>query len=126
MKEVAIIVVAAVGLGFSVAGTVGIMRTPDIRTRIRCSSKTIILGALPTLAALLIGEGLVSTFGGRALLIALLLLVANPASTRALTCAATAARIRPGTAPNQPADRPHPQPDRTPGDDHPTDPGEQR
>ena len=88
MREIAVIVPAVIGLVFSLSGTLGILRVPDLRGRIRCSSKTITMGALPALAALLIGEGPVSTFGGRALLIAVLLLVVNPASSHALARAA--------------------------------------
>jgi multicomponent Na+:H+ antiporter subunit G len=106
VKEIAVIVVAAVGLGFSVSGAVGIMRMPDVHTRIQYSSKAIVMGALPALVALLIGEGVVSTFGGRALLIALLLLVANPASSHALARVATGLRTWPGTPPNEAAEQP--------------------
>ena len=37
----------AIGLGFSLSGAVGILRMPDVYTRIQCSSKVVTMGALP-------------------------------------------------------------------------------
>ena len=88
MKEIIVIVLAATGLAFSLSGAVGILRMPDVYSRIQCSSKTITLGALPVLLALVIGEGPVSEYGSRALLVAVLLLVLNPAASHALARAA--------------------------------------
>ena len=79
---------ALVGLCFSLSGAVGILRMPDLYCRIQCSSKTVTMGALPALVALVVGEGPVSSYGGRALLIALLLLVVNPVASHALARAA--------------------------------------
>ena len=61
---------------------------PDVYSRIQCSSKTITMGALPALLALVVGEGPISNYGGRALLVAALLLVVNPAASHALARAA--------------------------------------
>jgi multicomponent Na+:H+ antiporter subunit G len=88
VKEILVIVAAVVGLGFSLSGAVGILRMPDVYSRIQCSSKTITMGALPVLVALVIGEGPISTYGGRALLVAFLLLVVNPMASHALARAA--------------------------------------
>jgi multicomponent Na+:H+ antiporter subunit G len=79
---------AAVGLAFSLSGAVGILRMPDVYCRIQCSSKMITMGALPVLIALVVGEGAVSVFGSRALLVAVLLLVVNPVASHALARAA--------------------------------------
>jgi multicomponent Na+:H+ antiporter subunit G len=88
MREIFVIVLAAVGWAFSLSGAVGIIRMPDVYCRIQCSSKAITMGALPALIALVIGEGPVSNYGSRALLVAVLLLVVNPAASHALARAA--------------------------------------
>ena len=82
------IVLACVGLGFSLSGAVGILRMPDLYCRIQCSSKTITMGALPALIALIVGEGFLSSYTSRALLTGFLLLLLNPASSHALARAA--------------------------------------
>jgi multicomponent Na+:H+ antiporter subunit G len=86
--EIIVIVLAAVGWAFSLSGAVGIVRMPDVYCRIQCSSKMITMGALPVLVALVVGEGPVSVFGSRALLVAILLLVINPVASHALARAA--------------------------------------
>lgn len=82
------IVLAAIGVAFSLSGALGILRMPDVYCRIQCSSKTITMGALPTLIALVVGEGIVSSYAARALIVAFLLLVVNPAASHALARAA--------------------------------------
>ena len=57
MTAALVIAGAAVGFIFSLSGVVGILRMPDVYCRIQCSSKTITMGALPVLLALVIGEG---------------------------------------------------------------------
>ena len=64
------------------------VRMPDVYTRIQCSSKTITMGALPALVALVVAEGPISAYGGRALLVAFLLMVVNPLASHALARAA--------------------------------------
>jgi multicomponent Na+:H+ antiporter subunit G len=88
VKTVIVIVLAVIGLGFSLSGALGIVRMPDLYNRIQCSSKTITMGALPVLLALVVGEGVVSSYASRALLVAVLLLVVNPAASHALARAA--------------------------------------
>jgi multicomponent Na+:H+ antiporter subunit G len=82
--EIIVIVLAAVGWAFSLSGAVGILRMPDVYCRIQCCSKMITMGALPVLIALVVGEGPISVFGSRALLVAVLLLVINPVASHAL------------------------------------------
>ena len=93
MRTAIVIVLACVGLGFSLSGAVGILRMPDLYSRIQCSSKTITMGALPVLIALVVGEGLISSYTSRALLTGFLLLLLNPASSHALARAAYKAGV---------------------------------
>ncbi len=79
---------AVIGFGFSLSGAVGILRMPDLYTRIQCSSKNVTMGTLPLLLAVVIDKGVVSTYGSRALLVAVLVLVINPMAAHALTRAA--------------------------------------
>ena len=79
---------AVVGIGFSLSGALGIHRMPDLYTRIQCSSKTITMGAVPALIALVVGEGIDSAYAARALIVGFLLLVVNPAASHALARAA--------------------------------------
>lgn len=107
MKEGFVIALAVVGLGFSLSGVVGIIRMPDVYTRIQCSSKTVTMGAIPALIALVIAEGPISNYGGRALLVAFLVLVVNPLASHALARAAYKRRVPlwPGSVVDQPAGR---------------------
>ena len=93
MREGIVIALVAVGLTFSLSGVGGILRMPDLYTRIQCSSKTVTMGALPVLIALVVAEGPISVFGSRALIVAFLLLVVNPLSSHALARAAYRAGI---------------------------------
>jgi multicomponent Na+:H+ antiporter subunit G len=88
VKEIVVIVLSAIGLAFSLSGVVGILRMPDVYSRIQCSSKTITMGAIPVLIAVAVGEGAISPYGSRALIVAALLLVLNPAASHALARAA--------------------------------------
>jgi multicomponent Na+:H+ antiporter subunit G len=85
---VAVIILCAIGLFFSLSGAVGILRMPDVYTRVQCSSKTVTLGALPLLIAVALAKGPLTTYGSRALLVAILLLVLNPLAAHALVRAA--------------------------------------
>jgi multicomponent Na+:H+ antiporter subunit G len=88
MREGFVIALCVVGLFFALTGAVGILRMPDVYTRIQCSSKTVTMGALPLLAALAVGEGPMTTYGARALVVGFLLMVLSPAATHALARAA--------------------------------------
>jgi multicomponent Na+:H+ antiporter subunit G len=91
--EVIVIVLAAVGFAFSLSGVVGIIRMPDVYCRIQCSSKTITMGALPVLIALVVAEGPITNYGGRALIVAALILVVNPTASHVLARAAYKAGV---------------------------------
>jgi multicomponent Na+:H+ antiporter subunit G len=88
MTTVVVVVLAAVGLAFSLTGAVGIVRMPDLYSRIQCSTMMITMGALPALVALVVGEGPITNYGGRALLVAVLMLVIGPVASHALARAA--------------------------------------
>ena len=107
MKEAVVIALSVIGLAFSLSGVVGILRMPDVYSRIQCSTKTITMGALPVLIAVVVGEGPVSSYGSRALLVAALLLVVNPVSSHALARAAYKSGVPmwPGAVTDQPRER---------------------
>jgi multicomponent Na+:H+ antiporter subunit G len=104
MREAITLALFVIGLAFSLSGAVGILRMPDVYGRIQCSSKTVTMGALPVLVALVVGEGPISPYGSRALLVAVLLLVVNPVSSHALARAAYKAGVPmwPGAVVDQP------------------------
>jgi multicomponent Na+:H+ antiporter subunit G len=81
-------VLCSVGLFFSFSAAVGILRMPDIYTRLQCSSKSITMGALPLLIGLAVATGPISSYGGRALLVGLLIMVLGSATAHALARAA--------------------------------------
>lgn len=86
--QIVVAALAGVGWFFSLSGVLGIVRMPDVYTRVQYSSKTITMGALPALVSLVVGEGVVSQYGARALVIAFLMVVVNPAASHALLRAA--------------------------------------
>lgn len=88
MKDAVVVALCVIGLFFSLTGAVGILRMPDVYTRIQCSSKTITAGAVPLLVALAVARGPVTAYGGRALLVAVFLLLVNPLAAHALARAA--------------------------------------
>jgi multicomponent Na+:H+ antiporter subunit G len=88
VKDIIAVVLCVVGLAFSLTGAVGILRMPDLYTRLQCSSKTITMGLLPMLLALVVLEGVDSTYAGRAVVVAVLVLVLSPAASHALARAA--------------------------------------
>jgi multicomponent Na+:H+ antiporter subunit G len=88
-----VIALGAIGLAFSLSGAVGIVRMPDVYCRIQCSSKSITMGAIPTLIALVVAEGPVSAYGSRALIVAALLLILSPTASHALARAAYKVRV---------------------------------
>jgi len=91
--EAIVIALVVVGFAFSLSGVLGIIRMPDVYCRIQCSSKTITMGALPVLIALVIAEGPITNYGGRALIVAALILVVNPTASHVLARAAYKAGV---------------------------------
>ncbi|MGI8802234.1 MAG: monovalent cation/H(+) antiporter subunit G [Solirubrobacteraceae bacterium] len=107
MREAAVVLLGTIGVAFSLSGAVGILRMPDVYCRIQCSSKTITMGALPALLALVVAQGPFSVWGSRALLVAILLLIVNPAASHALARAAYKAGVPmwPGAVVDEPRER---------------------
>jgi multicomponent Na+:H+ antiporter subunit G len=122
LKDIIVIALVAVGMAFSLSGVVGILRMPDLYNRIQCSSKTVTMGALPLLVALVVAQGPLTPYGSHALLVALLLFVMNPLSSHALARAAYKAGVPmwEGSVLDQarPADRPPAGGDRPTGGEH--------
>ena len=81
-------VLCALGVFSSLTGALGVVRMPDLYSRLQCSTKNITLGALPVLLALVIGKGALSPYGSRVLLIGALILIVSPAASHALARAA--------------------------------------
>ncbi|MGW5241748.1 monovalent cation/H(+) antiporter subunit G [Monashia sp. NPDC004114] len=88
MKDIVVLALCVVGLFFSLSGAVGIVRMPDVYTRLQCSTKNITLGLLPMLVALVVIEGVDSAYASRAVLVTVLVLVLSPAASHALARAA--------------------------------------
>jgi multicomponent Na+:H+ antiporter subunit G len=105
--DTAVVALCVAGVFFSVSGALGIVRMPDVYTRIQCSSKTITAGALPLLAALALAKGPLTAYGGRALLVAALLMLVNPLASHALVRAAYKSGVPmwPGAVVDEPAAR---------------------
>lgn len=82
------ITLCAIGVFFSFTGALGILRMPDLYTRIQCSTKTITAGAIPLLCAVALAKGVDTAYAARALIVAVLLLLVNPLAAHALVRAA--------------------------------------
>lgn len=93
MTEVIAGVLCGIGVFFSLSGAVGMVRMPDLYTRIQCSSKTVTMGMVPTLIGLVVAVGPITQYSGRALFIAGLVLLLNPAASHAIARAAYKRRV---------------------------------
>lgn len=107
MREVVAAVLCAAGVFFSFTGALGMVRMPDLYTRIQCSSKTVTMGLLPTLVGLAVAAGPITQTGGRALFVAALVLLLNPAASLAIARAAYKRRVPmwSGSVADEPAER---------------------
>jgi multicomponent Na+:H+ antiporter subunit G len=88
MRTVVVGALVLVGLWFSLSGAIGVLRLPDIYSRVQSATKAITMGALPVLLATVVATGLSSYNTSRAILIGLLIAVTNPAASHALVRAA--------------------------------------
>ncbi len=84
------------GVFFQVVATIGILRLPDIYTRIHTVGKADTIGLVLVTAAIGLSEGFTLTSLKLALLIAFVF-VANPAAAHALGHAALRCRVQPWT-----------------------------
>ena len=82
------------GLVFFLFGTLGIIRFPDIYTRLQASSKCDGAGTVALFIGLIVLEGL-NVFSLRILIIIFFLLITNPVSTHAIARSAAIRRIMP-------------------------------
>ena len=107
MRLAIVAVLVAISLAVSVSSAVGVLRLPDVYLRIQASSKTVVMGTVPMLVALVVAKGVDSVYASRALVVAVLVLVLNPLATHALARAAYRAGVRmwPGAVVDQPHGR---------------------
>lgn len=82
------------GLVFIFFGTLGIIRFPDIYTRLQTSSKCDAAGAVALLVGLMVREGL-DSFSLRILIILIFLLLTNPVASHAIARSAAIKGIKP-------------------------------
>ena len=82
------------GLVFMFFGTLGIIRFPDIYTRLQTSSKCDTAGAIALLVGLILKQGL-DSFSLRILIILVFLLLTNPVATHAIARSAAIRGIKP-------------------------------
>jgi multicomponent Na+:H+ antiporter subunit G len=95
-----IVLLCFVGCVFEITGVVGVLRMPDLYLRVQCSTLVGTLGLVPLLAALVVAEGPITPYGGRALIVGFLALLLGPAAGHALARSAHRAGIpvHPGAA----------------------------
>jgi len=82
------------GLVFIFFGTLGIIRFPDIYTRLQTSSKCDTAGAVALLVGLMVREGL-DSLSLRILIILMFLLLTNPVASHAIARSAAIRGIKP-------------------------------
>ncbi len=82
------------GLVFIFFGTLGIIRFPDIYTRLQTSSKCDAAGAIALLVGLMVREGL-DSLSLRILIILMFLLLTNPVASHAIARSAAIRGIKP-------------------------------
>ena len=82
------------GLFFQAVAALGVLRMPDVYTRLHAVSKVETLGVLLTLIGVALSTGLGLTML-KVLLVAVFLFLANPTATHAVTRAALRLGVRP-------------------------------
>lgn len=94
IKEIISYIFIFIGLGFNVIGCLGLVRFPDMYSRIQATTKCVTFGTCCILAGTIIKEGL--TGGGiKALLCIVFLLLTAPAAGHALCKGAHIFGIKP-------------------------------
>jgi multicomponent Na+:H+ antiporter subunit G len=95
-REIAVLVLAAGGVFFSLVAAVGIVRLPDLYTRAHGASKSETLGAILVLAAVALAfDGRLSTV--KTVLLLFFMFLTNPTAAHAIVRAATEQGIEPWT-----------------------------
>jgi multicomponent Na+:H+ antiporter subunit G len=84
------------GLFFFFAGTVGLLRFPDVFTRMHATGKCDTLGAMLMLFGMAIANGMTFT-SAKIILIVAFLMLANPTATHAMIRAAINSKVIPWT-----------------------------
>ncbi len=72
-----------IGLSFDIFGCIGLLRLPDVYSRLQATTKCITLGTCSILLGTLILKGLCAT-GAKAILVAIFLLLTSPVAGHAL------------------------------------------
>ena len=128
MREVVVVVLLVLGVGCSLTSGLGLVRLPDVYTRVHAATLGGVLGSVPVLVALVVAAGPISRYGGTALIACVLLFVFAPLSAHALLRAtyrggvplwpgAVADRVRSrGRSGDEDDSRGSPDPDAGPGD----------
>ena len=85
-----IILLMAIGLFFTLAGVIGVLRMPDVFCRIQAATNIATMGAMPiAFAGSIYGFGNNNTsLGIKALIVVIFLLITNPVSSHAMARAA--------------------------------------
>ena len=84
-----------IGLAFDFLGCLGLIRFPDVYTRLQASAKCITLGTCGILTGLICFKGLGSATGMKALLCMLFIILTAPVSAHALARASYRAGVKP-------------------------------
>jgi len=90
------IALAAVGVGFGMIGTIGLLRLPDFYTRVHAAGKLDTAAIVFSMIGLALLDG-IEISDSRLVLIALFVTIANPAATHALGRSALRAKVAPWT-----------------------------
>ena len=83
MSETGAFIAIGLGLAFDVFGCIGLLRLPDVYTRLQASTKCVTLGTCLILFGVFLYAGLSST-GGKALICLVFVLLTLPAGAHAL------------------------------------------
>jgi multicomponent Na+:H+ antiporter subunit G len=95
-REIAVLILAAGGVFFSLVAAVGIVRLPDLYARAHGASKSETLGAILVLAAVALAfDGRLSTV--KTVLLLFFMFLTNPTAAHAIVRAATEQGIEPWT-----------------------------
>ena len=83
MSETIGIIIIAVGLVFDLSGCIGLVRMPDVYTRLQSAAKCVTLGTCSTLLGVLIISGFTPT-GLKAVVCIAFILMTSPAAAHAI------------------------------------------